>query len=232
MSKTPAVLIMAKAPRVGRVKTRLEPILGRPECARLQSLLIRRGAELAVAFSPDNTFISFDPPDARQEMTDLIPRGVRIFPQIGYHLGERLSTASTEVFNAHQGPLLIIGTDIPTLTTDHLRKAADLLSQEKDVVFGPAVDGGYYLVGMHKPQPKLFEIEASAWGGPTVLALSLKAAHRSGIGVGLLETLHDLDTPEDAKTLCSDTASAPSDITKLLARALESTSEGTFGAHR
>lgn len=229
MSYSPAILIMAKAPRAGTVKTRLEPVLGRLQCARLQSLLIRRATELSLEFAPNGTFISFDPLDAKQEILDLVPSGVRVFPQVGGHLGERLSAASEEVLRTHEGPLLVIGTDIPTLTLAHLKLGAEILAQGKDVVFGPAVDGGYYLVGMHKPQPGLFELEAAIWGGPSVLSLSLNAADSAGMQVGLLETLHDLDTPQDA-AIISFAPTVPKDIAHLLSQALRTTSKGTLGA--
>ncbi len=189
-----AVLIMAKVPRPGRVKTRLEPLLGRDGCARLQEALIRRTVRLAQQVSPAGCYLALDCP---QETAGLVPGRVRVLRQRGAHLGERMAQAVDDVLADRPGPVLVIGTDAPTLTARHLRAAAERLDAGADVVFGPALDGGYYLIGLRRSTPQTFSIDPGLWGGPDVLRASVIAAEAAGLRTALVEAVRDLDTPED-----------------------------------
>jgi rSAM/selenodomain-associated transferase 1 len=213
----PKLLIMAKAPRPGRVKTRLAPLLGEAGCARLQAGLIRHTASIACQVAPQATYLAFDPPDAQGEIARLVPAEVGMFPQHGADLGARLAAATEAVLARRAGPLVVIGTDVPTLTAARLARAVGELDN-CDAVFGPALDGGYYLVALREPAPALFAIDPALWGGESVLAASLAAAGLAGLTVGLLPPLRDLDTPADAATLLA-TPSLPADIAALLAPA-------------
>ncbi|HKN97603.1 MAG TPA: TIGR04282 family arsenosugar biosynthesis glycosyltransferase [Pseudonocardiaceae bacterium] len=199
----PSVLIMAKAPRPGTVKTRLTPLLGPAGCARLQAALLAHAATLAHEAAPGSTYLAFDPPDAVGEIRGLVSAEVRSFPQVAGHLGVRLAAATETVLARGPGPLLVIGTDAPTLTPAILNRAVTAL-RGHDVVFGPALDGGYYLVGLRRPCLEVFGIDSTLWSGPRVLAASRAAAERAGLTVGLLPALRDLDTPADATALRTD----------------------------
>lgn len=212
-----AVLVMAKAPRPGAVKTRLAPMLGTEGCAALATVLIRQAIASVRAASPAAAYLAFDPPDAEEEMASLAGSSVELFPQRGTDLGERLAAATAEVMARYRGSVLVVGTDVPTLTPNTIEAAAGALGSV-DVVFGPALDGGYYLVGLKDPVPGLFALERHLWGGPDVLAASVAAARSAGARVGLLEVLRDLDTPADAGALLSDPA-LPSGIAMLLKEA-------------
>lgn len=209
-----AALIMAKAPRPGRVKTRLHPLLGPAGSARLQAELIRRTAALTRGRRL-GTFVAFDPPDARAELELLVPDGVRLLPQRGADLGERVAAAAGDVLSGRAGPLPVIGTGAPTLTPALLDRAAAALREPADAVLGPALDGGYYLIGLHRPQPDLFALDPGLWGGDRVLAATLAAAHAAGLTVRLLPRVRDLDTPEDAAALLADPL-LPEPIARLL----------------
>ncbi len=193
-----AVLITAKAPRAGSVKTRLHPLLGPDGCAQLQAALIRRPVLLAQLVAPTRTYLALDAVAREGEQCGVIPSSVTVIPQHGPDRGSRMSAAAGDVFRHHHGPLLLLGTDAPTLTAHRLREAADLLVAGADTVFGPALNGGYYLVGMARPLPELFAIDPALWGGPQVLAASRHAARDAGLRVGQLPALRDLDTPQDA----------------------------------
>jgi len=210
-----AVLVMAKAPRPGLVKTRLAPMLGDDRCACLQTALITRTVAVATSVAPCATFVAFDPPDARGELAGLVPPGVELVPQRGAHLGERLAGAVTDVYAVHRGLLVVVGTDIPLLGAQHLRDAFVALAAGDDVVLGPAYDGGYYLAGMTRPEPSLFDIAPELWGGTRVLSATTTRVRAVGLRVGLLEVLRDLDTPEDAVALAAE-ASLPSELRPLL----------------
>lgn len=212
---------MAKAPRPGLAKTRLAPMLGLGRCGSLQAALITLAAAAATAVAPGATFVAFDPPDAREELAGLLPAGVAVVPQRGSHLGERLAGAVADVFAAHRGPLVVVGTDIPLLEPRHLHDAFVVLAGGADVVLGPAFDGGYYLAGMSRPVPSLFDIAPQLWGGPGVLAATVARLEADGLRCALLEELRDLDTPEDAVALAAEPF-LPSALRPILAGILAS----------
>jgi rSAM/selenodomain-associated transferase 2/rSAM/selenodomain-associated transferase 1 len=199
----PAVLVMAKAPIPGRVKTRLEPVFTRAECAAIQARLIRRTAAWAVEeAAPGAAYVAFDPPEARDLMASLVPPEAKLVEQRGGGLGERLHVAAQQAHERHgERPLIVVGVDT-RLTRAHAHGALERLRSGSDVVFGPALDGGYYLVALARPAPELFAIEPSAWGGPDVLERSLAAAAAAGLEAALLDRRErDLDTPADAEGL-------------------------------
>jgi uncharacterized protein len=198
--RRPAVLVMAKAPLPGRVKTRLEPVFTRAECAAIQSELIRRTTTWAVEMAaPGAVYVAFDPPAEREAMQSLVPSGCRLIEQRGRDLGERLGVAVGEV--EHDGPLLVVGVDT-LLTRAHAEEALERLSAGADVAFGPALDGGYYMVALRRPRREPFAIEPGAWGGPDVLAQSVAAAAAAGLDAQVLARAErDLDTPADAAAL-------------------------------
>jgi rSAM/selenodomain-associated transferase 1 len=195
---------MAKAPRAGEVKTRLEPLLGAEGCARLQGVLLTRAARWAAQVAPGAAFVAFTPDDALAEVGDLVPAGTDLFPQEGADLGERLAAATARVLTVHEGPLLTVGTDLATLEPGHAAAALDDLADGIDVTFGPAFDGGYYLIGLSAPHPEVFALPSDAWGGPRVLELSLRAAAEAGLSIGMLRGERDLDTPADARAALAD----------------------------
>lgn len=208
MSRQPSVLIMARAPQAGAVKTRLEPLLGAQGCARLQAGLVDRTLRLAEQLAPGWCWLALDEPSD-------VPGAARVLRQRGGDLGARMRDAVEQVYSEQAGPVLVIGTDVPNLAARHLRAAARMLADRVDVVFGPAIDGGYYLIGLRRPFPAVFAIDPALWGGPEVLAASVAAADSAGLRAGLLEPLRDLDTPEDAHALLADGA-LPEELARLL----------------
>lgn len=204
----PAVLVMARAPLPGRVKTRLEPRFTRAECAAIQGEMIRRTARWAIeTAAPGAAFLAYDPPEARRETAALLPPGFTLIEQHGEHLGERLQNATAHVAHAAPGrPLLVVGVDT-RLARAHADEALSRLEEGgAQVAFGPARDGGYYLAALAalatSTPPPVFDIEPSEWGGPNVLAASLEAAAASNLRAAVLETEEtDLDTAADAESL-------------------------------
>jgi uncharacterized protein len=197
----PAVLVMAKAPLPGRVKTRLQPAFTPEQCAEIQAALIRRTERWALEVAPGAAFMACDRPEAT-------PTRVTTFEQSEGHLGRRLEHATAHVWQRHRGPLLVVGVDT-RLTAAHAEAALDHLAAGTDAVFGPALDGGYYLVALARPLPELFAIDPAAWGGPEVLERSIAAAHEAGLSVATLDPERDLDTPADAAALIDDPELAP-----------------------
>lgn len=203
-----AAIVIAKAPRPGLCKTRLEPLLGPEGCARLQAELIR----LATAWAAEvgTPYLAFSPPDARAEMAALAPPGTRLIEQAEGDLGDRLAAATAEVLAEHGGPVVLIGVDTPLLRPAVGHAAVEDLRCGVDVTFGPAADGGYYLVGLREPHPEIFALDSGAWGGAEVFELSLAAAHEAGLSLGMLRAERDLDDEMDARALLADPLTPPS----------------------
>ncbi len=199
---------MAKAPRPGSTKTRLEPLLGSEGCARLQTELVRHAAAWA-AGCVRRPWLSFTPPDARAELAGLVPPAVRLFAQEPGDLGARLSRATEHVFRRHRGPLAVIGTDAPELGPAHLQFAEHTLAAGHDACLVPTLDGGYALIALARPTPAAFALAPSAWGGPDVLELTIRALHAAGLKCALLEPARDLDTPADARYVAADPRCPP-----------------------
>lgn len=208
------ILIMARAPRPGEVKTRLEPLLGPKGCARLQAELIRHTAQWTT-LSRRATWLAFTPADARDEVARLVPSGVSLFAQGGSGLGERLLHATKLVFHAHRGALAVIGTDAPELGPVHLRFAERALAGDRDACLIPTLDGGYALIALTRPIPRAFQLPPGAWGGPDVLDLTLAALQEVGCSCLVSEPVRDLDTPEDARYVAAD-PSCPERIRQAL----------------
>lgn len=200
----PAALVMARAPRPGHCKTRLEPLLGPAGCARLQAGLVERTVAWARAVAPDAAFLAYDPPDAEAELRALAPDDVTMFPQISGDLGARLTAAVDTVLARHGGPLLVVGADLPALGSYHAAAALADLADGCDVVLGQSFDGGYYLVGLTASRPEVFTLTPEAWGGQDVFMLTLRAAADAGLSAGFLRPERDLDTPADARALLAD----------------------------
>ncbi|WP_435239264.1 TIGR04282 family arsenosugar biosynthesis glycosyltransferase [Streptomyces sp. YPW6] len=210
----PAILIMAKEPRPSTVKTRLHPLRGPQRCAELQAGLIRHTVELTTVHAP-RTYLAYAPADGGDAIGTTTPAGVRLRLQRGEDLGGRLAATVTDASTDGAGPLLVIGTDAPLLTGDHLTAAFTAL-ESHDVVLGPALDSGYYLIGLRAPHTTtLFALDADVWSTDRVLTATRRAARREGLSVEPLCPLRDLDTPADATALLSDPA-LPAPITALI----------------
>lgn len=194
---------MAKAPRPGRVKTRLHPLLGPPGCARLQAALIRNACQV-VADAGLRCAVAVDPADAAAELTGLIPSSATVIGQSPGNLGERMRDATRVAFAAGAARVVVLGVDVPTVQSAAIADAVRQLDGGADVVVGPALDGGYYLIGMRRPLDTVFDLLPAAWGGSTVLDDTLAIARRHRLDVRLLEPLTDLDTAADAAMLLAD----------------------------
>jgi len=198
-----SALVMAKAPRPGTVKTRMQPLLGADGCAALQAALIGHAARWAVEVAPGAAYLAYGPDGAvEEELLPHVPDGVELFPDGEGDLGEKLAHASAHVLGERPGPLLVVGTDMPLLARAHARGAVEALG-EADVCFGPALDGGYWIVGLRAPCPEVFSL-GERWGGADVLERSIDLARGAGLPTALLGAERDLDDAADARALLAD----------------------------
>jgi rSAM/selenodomain-associated transferase 2/rSAM/selenodomain-associated transferase 1 len=190
------LILFARSPKPGRVKTRLIPALGAEGAAALHRRLVLRTlrttntacqnaeVELEVRFAGGS----------EDQMRHWLGISGMCRPQSEGDLGQRMAGAFEDSFRGGARSTVIIGSDCPGLTPGLLAAAFDRLS-ESPATFGPANDGGYYLIGLNRMVPELFR--GIAWGTETVLADSLRALAKAGLKPALLDTLDDLDRPED-----------------------------------
>jgi rSAM/selenodomain-associated transferase 1 len=208
--KENALIVVAKEPVPGRTKTRLCPPFS-PEsaaafyrCMLLDTLsLMQRleGADLSVAFAP---------PAAEAYFRGSVSNGFRLVAQRGADLGERLANALAHHFDLGYRRVAIMNSDGPTLPLACLEEAFSALDRA-DVTLGPGHDGGYYLIGMKRPYPELFQ--GIAWSTEQVIPQTLAIARRLGLAVHCLSRWYDVDVGEDLprlrRDLQRDPAAAP-----------------------
>lgn len=190
MRGRPNLIVFAKQPRIGRVKSRLARDIGRVPAwrfyrAQLAGLLRRLGRDprwrCRLAVTPDAA--------TRQHRW---PTGWRVLPQGQGDLGARMLLAFKRM---PPGPALLIGSDIPEVSRRNIAGAFRLLKRH-DAVLGPAGDGGYWLIGLNQnARPRRLDLSAVRWSGPHALADTVHAMQ--GFDVGLAAMLEDIDTGAD-----------------------------------
>ncbi len=190
------LILFARFPVAGKVKTRLIPALGADGAAALHRRLVLRTLRTAYSLCQSQSVeleIRFAGDDANR-MQHWLGDGWLCRPQCEGDLGQRMAGAFVDSFREASPATVIIGSDCPALTPQVLASAFESL-KTNPVVFGPATDGGYYLIGLTQPVPELFQ--GVAWGTETVLAQSLETLTRLGSKPVLLQPIGDLDRPED-----------------------------------
>ena len=190
------LIVFGRYPRVGMTKTRLIPALGPAGAAALQKRLAEKTvatARQAAMRIGARLVFCHDGGNAQQLCQWLGGRPIRYLAQAAGDLGRRMHLAMQRAFDVGARRVVLVGTDIPGLTTEMLEEAFSAL-HEKDLVFGPSIDGGYWLVGMAKPENIFAGI---VWSRPDVLEKSLALARKKGMTSHLLAPLNDLDTPDD-----------------------------------
>jgi rSAM/selenodomain-associated transferase 1 len=190
---------MAKAPRAGQVKTRLCPPLDPAEAAELyRCFLLDRIAQVA-ALDHATPVVAYAPADARDEIERLAP-GLRLLAQRGPDLGERLTHVFADLLAGGHRAAIATDSDTPTLPRRYLEQAIGALTDgDADVTLGPTEDGGYYLIGLARPAPLLFE--DIPWSTDGVLAATLDRARRLDLRVAVLPGWFDVDTAADLDRL-------------------------------
>ncbi len=190
-----ALFVFTRFPQAGRTKTRLIPALGESGAADLQRQMTEYLlSRLAIATHPSLPLQVHFTGGTTQQMKSWIGSRFRLVPQAEGSLGDRLVTAFQQGFTSGLRKIIIIGSDCPSLEKEKILKAITLLDAH-DVVIGPAVDGGYYLIGL--TQPCAFLFENIPWSTEQVLTKTQAIAAEHALSVALLNTLSDIDTPAD-----------------------------------
>src|SRR5207253_8383872 len=194
-----ALAVMTKAPRAGKVKTRLVPPLSPEEAAPLNGCFLRdTAAAIVKACGTSARGVGvYTPITAEAAYIDLLPREFDLLPQRGGGFGERLAFAAADLFQCRFASVCLIDSDSPTVSTDVYVKAVEFLTNPGDrVVLGPSDDGGYYLIGMKQNHPQLFE--RIDWSTEHVLEQTKQRARELSLDISVLPTGYDVD---DAATL-------------------------------
>jgi rSAM/selenodomain-associated transferase 1 len=198
--KRPAVAVMAKVPGTTVVKSRLHTVLSPEQATTLYRCFLLDRLDGLAAVRHIERVLAFTPPERGDEIAALVPAGYRCVPQQGSDLGERLAGLLAALLAEGHAGAIAIDSDSPTLPMAYVAAAADTLRRAMaDVVLGPAEDGGYYLIGVSAPQPRLFE--EVAWSTSSVLATTLVRVKELGLRSYLLPSWFDVDTEDDLTRL-------------------------------
>lgn len=184
-----ALVMFARSAAPGRVKTRLEPRLGRQGALRLHEALVADSTDLlrlAARRARARPFVAW---------TGRPPRRAAVLRQGSGDLGARLRRVVRRLLCAGHRAVVVIGSDSPALPAARIVRAVRLLERGADLVLGPAIDGGYYLIGLRSDQPALFD--RMPWGGRRVAARTLERAARLGLRTERLPPYFDVDRPAD-----------------------------------
>lgn len=203
MNEARAVVVMAKVPRPGRVKTRLVPPLSPDEAAALYAAFLsdvvlsagqaaerRRAAPiLACALAGG---------DSIEDAHGLVPAGWRVIEQRGTDLGARIEGAREDAGARH---VVILGSDSPTLPSDRIDAAFDAIERVGCAV-GPTDDGGYYAIAFDGPHPEI--LSGIPWSTDGVMAATRRAAAQAGIRIEEIPPWYDVDVAEDLPRALAD----------------------------
>ncbi len=203
---TDALVVFAKAPVPGEVKTRLARSLGDAAAARLAEAFLLDILDRAASQGDRTLVVAFSPPAGEPWFRAHAGAGhLAAQPAAGF--GARVAAALDEARRLGAERTVIVGMDSPHLGPDRWDAAFAALD-EHDVCLGPCEDGGYYLIGTRAPQPGLFE--GIPWGGPGVLRATRDRATSLGLSMAELEEDFDVDEVEDLRRLAARLERDPS----------------------
>jgi rSAM/selenodomain-associated transferase 1 len=188
------LVIMARYPAVGEVKTRLARHFGAQAACDLYRAFLE---DLATRFSSGQRRVvwAYHPPE--RDFGALLPPGTRCLPQLGADLGERMHNCFRQLCEKDHSPVIMVGADAPHIRDEWIDEAEQRLSNS-DVVLGPSADGGYYLVAMTEPHDVFSGI---VMGTSQVRAQTIDSAATQGLCVRLLPPSFDIDEPDDVRLL-------------------------------
>lgn len=192
-----ALIVFAKVPAAGHVKTRLTPELSDQEAADLYEAFLLDTLDACAPLDADvRLYLAPSPP---KRGVSFVPEGVAVFEQRGEGLGERMSRAFVDAFAGGYARACIVGTDHPTLPTSFIEYAFLSLSQPRSVSIGPAEDGGYYLLAMNDFMPEVFR--GMVYSRPAVFKETLQRIALAGAHAIVLPQWYDVDTPDQLRRL-------------------------------
>lgn len=191
-----ALILMTRIPIPGQTKTRLMDIMTGNECARLHMAFLMDLFDTFKELTDKiDIYLTYTPKNSFNIIENIIPSYIKTFPQEGEDLGDKMNNAIEDILSKGYEKVILIGSDIPNISTLDIEAAFQIL-EDKDIVLGPSYDGGYYLVGMKRPNDNIFHI-SKKWGGNSVLESTIDMANNQGLSIGLATKYRDIDTKED-----------------------------------
>ncbi len=211
------LIIVAKTPVLGYVKTRLEATLGEVRTCELYEAFLMDTVHTAQRVRDCALCLSFTPASGLEYFERLAPEAL-LLPQPEAPFGERLRSAFESAFARGFGRVILIGADTPHFGPDEISAAFDVLDAESGVI-GPCDDGGYYLLGLRAPEAALFE--GIDWSTDRVLQQTLERGRSAGLELSLLPRLFDIDEFDDLQRLRVLLDNAPPDLCPLTSRLMK-----------
>ncbi len=198
------LLIFLRAPEPGRVKTRLARDVGDEKALALYRSFVRVGLSAARDWSSQvrdrEIWISYYPEDKKEMVADWLGRDYLFLAQSGRNLGQRMAGAMAKAFDRGVGKAVILGTDIPKVRPDHIEQAFVSLDL-KDLVLGPSLDGGYWLIGACHDRFTPGVFKGINWGSSSVFADTIERCREYDLTWAELEPLQDVDTLADLNSI-------------------------------
>ncbi|MEZ4700271.1 MAG: TIGR04282 family arsenosugar biosynthesis glycosyltransferase [Rhodothermales bacterium] len=195
-----ALIVFAKVPEPGKVKTRLTELLTPTQAAELYTAFLADALAQYAALDVDVRL--YLPPSDKTMPAGVVPEPVSRQAQVGADLGARMGHAFLETFMAGYKKAVIIGTDHPTLPSPFIDEAFRILDDPYAISIGPSEDGGYYLLGMNEFYPHLFE--GMTYSHDQVFMQTLERAGETGAEVTVLPPWFDVDTPDELVRLARE----------------------------
>ncbi len=193
-----ALVIMTRIPIPNKTKTRLMTILTPEECAEIHRSFLRDIIETSSKVGGDtDIYLFYGNEGPVSVIDDIVGEEMVLLPQRGSNLGEKMRNIFADLFERGYDKVVLMGADIPEVSREDLDRAFYELTL-KDLVFGPTIDGGYYLVGMKHLHEMVFDSKIK-WGTPEVFQETLEILEKSGVEVGLIRDHEDIDTKEDLR---------------------------------
>ncbi len=197
IKKSNALILFARTPRLGKVKTRLNPDLPQETILKLYTRFLNDSIEKILRISESDPYIAGFPKEDLAYFENLSQkRNISVIPQSGDDLGEKMRNAFDDRFSEGYEKVVIIGSDSPSLPLENIRKA---FRSEKDIVIGPSADSGYYLIGMCRKRVEVFE--GVRWGSEAVLRETLEKIQIAKASLELLPIWYDVDEFQDLALL-------------------------------
>lgn len=195
-----SLIIFAKSPIPGKVKTRLTPYITPTEAAELYKAFITDIIRNTHKLKCERVTIAYTPSNAEATFHSICGQSVNYIPQKGNNLGERMKNAFMYSFEKSSERTVIIGTDSPTLPLSYIQKAFDAL-KEVSVTIGPTFDGGYYLIGLSEQNDTIFD--GVDWSTSNVFSQTLARIQAVKKQLCVLPPWYDVDTSDNLEFLRS-----------------------------
>lgn len=196
-------ILMTRVPVPGRTKTRLMSTFTADQCCDIHKAFLKDIFKVLGSVKDEiDIFLTYSDDGDFNILKDMLPEWIRVFPQEGEDLGEKMENAIKKISDMGYEKVILMGSDVPQVKGEDIEEGFSLLD-ENDLILGPTLDGGYYMVGMKKLQELIFQKELN-WGKMTVLEGTLDICNKHSIKVGLGNKLIDIDTHEDLFKIIDD----------------------------